>query len=161
MAVSNFVEGTGATGFGDTGQWCTQDSVSLRFDPDGGLTVSSGVTTTGQGVPSMLATLAADALRVPVGDIRVVIGDTDATPYGLGGWASRSTIVAAGAMVQVAATLREKGLRVAAHRLEAAPQDIVLDEHGFHGAGSPHRALTWRDVAAVAHARAFDLPPGE
>ncbi len=161
MAVSNFVEGTGATAFGDTGQWCTQDSVTLRFDPDGSLTVSSGVSTTGQGVPSMLTTLAADALGVPVEHIRVVIGDTDATPYGLGGWASRSAVVATGAMERAAATVREKAVRIAAHRLEASVEDVVLDSHGFHVAGSPDRALTWRDVAKVAYNRTPDLPPGE
>ncbi len=160
MAVSNFVEGTGATGFGDTGQWGTQDSVSLRFDPDGSLTVSSGVSTTGQGVPSMLATLAADALGVPVEDIRVVLGDTEATPYGLGGWASRSTIVASGAMVRAAATVRDKAVRIAAHLLEAAPEDVVLDEGGFHITGSPDRSRSWRDVATAAYVRTFGLPPG-
>jgi len=161
FAVSNFVEGTAATGFGDTGQWCSQDSVSIRVEPDGSVTVSSGVTTTGQGVPTMLATLAADALGVPIERVRVVIGDTDVAPYGLGGWASRSTVVASGAMLRAAGIVRDKALRIAAHLLEAAPEDITLEDGSFYPAGSPDRSVGWKQVATTALVRTFDLPPGE
>ena len=101
-----------------------------------------------------------DALGVPVEDIRVLLGDTDVAPYGLGGWASRSTIVASGALVRAAATVRDKAVRIAAHLLEAAPEDVVLDEGGFHITGSPDRSRSWRDVATAAYVRTFDLPPG-
>jgi aerobic carbon-monoxide dehydrogenase large subunit len=158
MGVSNFVEGTAATGMGDTGLWGTQESVALRFDPDGGLTVSSGVTTTGQGVTTMLATMAADTVGVPIKCIRVVMGDTDTTPYGLGGWASRSTISAAGAMLKAAEGIRDKALRIAGHLLEVAPEDVVIEDGVLHVAGSPDRFISWRDVARTALVRVSDLP---
>jgi len=158
MGISNFVEGTGASAVGDTGLWGTQESVALRFDPDGGLTVSSGVTTTGQGVTTMLATMAADSVGVPLEHVRVVIGDTDSAPYGLGGWASRSTIVAGGAMLKAADVIRDKALRIAGHLLEAAAEDVVIEDGVLHLAGSPDRFVTWKDVAHTAYVRVKDLP---
>ncbi len=161
LAASSFVEGTAATGAGDTGLWGTQDSVAIRIDPDGGATVAAGVTTTGQGVRSMLAAIAADALDIEIDRVRVSVGDTDVAPYGLGGWASRSTVVASGAMLRAAAAIRAKAIRIAAHLLEAAAEDVVAEDGSFHPAGSPDRSVGWPEVATAALIRTFDLPPGE
>ena len=160
VGFSNYLEGTGASYFGNTGHWADHDAVAIRFDPDGSVTVSSGVTTTGQGVPTMLATFAAETLRLPRDRIRVVIGDTARTPYGLGAFASRSTGVAGGAMLQAGGRLLEKGRRIAAHLLEAAPEDVDLGDGGFHVVGTD-RTVGWRDVATAAFVRVVDLPPGE
>jgi aerobic carbon-monoxide dehydrogenase large subunit len=51
----------------------------------------------------------------------------------------------------------EKARRIAAHLLEAAHEDVVQVDSGFAVAGVPNRAVTWRQIAAAAHAR---LPPG-
>jgi carbon-monoxide dehydrogenase large subunit len=158
LGFANYLEGTVPSYFPNTGNWGGQDSVSVRFEPDGGVTVASGVTTTGQGVRTMLATLAADTLGVPLESIRVVIGDTDEAPYGLGGWGSRSTGVAGGAMLKAAGTVREKARRIAAHLLEAAPEDVIVADGAFRVAGSPESSVTWRDVATAAYVRTLDLP---
>jgi aerobic carbon-monoxide dehydrogenase large subunit len=160
VGFSNYLEGTGASYFGNTGYWADHDAVAMRFDPDGSVTVSSGVTTTGQGVPTMLATLAAETLHLPRERIRVVIGDTARTPYGLGAFASRSTGVAGGAMLEAGGRLLEKGRRIAAHLLETAPEDVELVEGGFGVVGTDRR-VDWRAVATSALVRVVDLPPGE
>lgn len=160
VGCSAYIEGTGGSDFGTTGFWADQDTVRLRFDPDGSLTVGSGVSTTGQGVPTMLATLAAQTLRVPRDAIHVVIGDTARAPHGLGGWGSRSTGVAGGALLRAAAEVCAKGRRIAAHLLTVAPEEVELGDDGFVHADSTRR-VDWATVASTALVRVVDLPPGE
>ena len=159
-AVVNYVEGTTGSFLGATGNWTSQDSCGLAFGPDGTVIVRTGVSTGGQGVWTMVATLTAEALGVPVERVRVMLGDTDLTPYGLGGWGSRSTNVFGGALLKAARTVTDKGRVIAAHLLEAAVGDIVAEDGVFHVAGSPQPRVSWADVARAAYVRTVDLPPG-
>ncbi|HEX5147226.1 MAG TPA: xanthine dehydrogenase family protein molybdopterin-binding subunit [Conexibacter sp.] len=159
LGIATYVEGTAANYRFTSGHWGHQETVDVRFDADGGATVAVGVTTTGQGVPTMVATIAADALGLPIEHVRVAIGDTDTSPFGLGGFASRSTVVVAGALDVATREVREKGLRIAAHLLEAAPGDLEVADGRFAVRGSPGRSVSWREVATAAYARTLDLPP--
>ena len=66
------------------------------------MTVLAGVTSQGQGLETTLAQLVASELGVPVETVRVVIGDTDATPFGLGAFASRQAVIGGGAALRAA-----------------------------------------------------------
>jgi carbon-monoxide dehydrogenase large subunit len=158
MGVASYVEGVAPTYFGTSGNWTSQDAAVLRFDPGGGLTVAVGVITAGQGLRTMVATLVSEELQVPIDDVRVVIGDSDLAPYGLGGWGSRSTIVAGGAIALAAEELRGKAVRLAAHLLEAAPEDVELVDGRFRARGAPDVSMGWGDVATAALVRTMDLP---
>lgn len=160
-AIATFVEGTVPTYFATTGHWTSQDSATVRVDADGSVTVAVGTSTTGQGVPTMIATFAADCLGVPRDQVSVVIGDTDACPYGLGGWGSRSTAVMGGAIRKAADVVRSKALRIASHMLEAAPDDVVVENGEFHVRGSQTPSVSWAQVATTANIRVMDLPEGE
>ena len=59
-------------------------------------------------------------------DVTVVAGDTAVIPHGQGGFASRQTITAGSAVHMAAVAVREKALTVAAHLLEASPQDLEM-----------------------------------
>jgi len=158
VGYATYIEGTTASALGGTGIWGAQDSCDIRFDPDGGVTVSVGVTTTGQGVATMVATVTAQELRVEPERIRVEIGDTDGAAYGTGAWGSRSTVVASGAIKAAAAELREKGSKIAAHLLECAPEDLVVADGSFSVRGSPGQGVSWDRVAEVALTRTFEMP---
>jgi carbon-monoxide dehydrogenase large subunit len=160
FGVASYVEGVAATYFGTTGHWTSQDAADIRFDPDGGVTVSVGVSTTGQALKTMVATVLAETLGLRLDQIRVVMGDTDTCPYGLGSWASRSTVVAAGAIVRAAEAIQDKARRIAAHMLEVAPEDLVFADGLIHVQGSRGRAVSWQDVAQRALIRTLELPPG-
>lgn len=159
--IATFLEGTIPSAFGSTGHWLAQDSAAIRVEPDGSVVVAVGVTTTGQGTPTMVATLTADLLGVPRDQVKVEIGDTATCPYGLGGWGSRSTAVAAGAIEKAAAVLRAKAVRIASHLLEASPGDVVVEGGVFHIRGSRQPSVPWSTVATVATIRLMDLPDGE
>src|SRR5262249_26544740 len=76
--------------------------------------------------------IVAEELGIPVTDIKVMEGDTDNTPYGLGTYASRSTPVAGAATAMVSRKLADKARSIAAHLLEAAPADIELHAGKFN-----------------------------
>jgi aerobic carbon-monoxide dehydrogenase large subunit len=160
LGVANYVEGVVPSYYPTSGHWTAQDAATVRVEADGSVVASVGVSTAGQGLRTMVATVTAEALGVPIEDVRVVMGDTDRAPYGLGGWGSRSTGVAAGAIVEAAAAIREKAFRIASHQLEAATEDLVIDAGRIHVAGSPDRGVTWAAIARIAVVRTLDLPPG-
>jgi carbon-monoxide dehydrogenase large subunit len=160
LGFATYREGTTPTHFGASGKWTSQESALIRIDPDGGVLVSSGATTQGQGTVSLLATVAADALGVPIESIRVLLGDTDQCPYGLGGWGSRMAVTGSGAILKAATRVREKVLRVAAHLLEASTDDLEMSEGLVRVVGTD-RSVTVADVSAAANMQTFKLPPGE
>src|SRR4051794_36634120 len=67
----------------------------LRFEPGGTVVVLSGKAEVGQGVRTSLAQAVAEELRLPVDKVRVVLADTDLTPFDMGTFGSRSTPVMA------------------------------------------------------------------
>ena len=159
-AATNYVEGGTPTYFGTTGHWASQDSASVRMNPDGSVVVLVGVQAMGQGLVSMLTTLTAESLGVPASDVRVVMGDTDRTPYSLGAWGSRSTNVASGALEKAVDEIVGKGLLIAAHLLEASPDDLEVQSGGFGVRGSPDSRVSWKEVATTANILVMNLPDG-
>jgi carbon-monoxide dehydrogenase large subunit len=133
------------------------DSAELRVHPTGKAILKLGVKTQGQGHETTFAQIVADELGIPVTNIKVVEGDTDNTPYGLGTYASRSTPTAGAATAVIARKLADKAKRIAAHLLEAADADIELENGTFSVRGTPTRSVTIQDVALAAYT---NLPDG-
>jgi aerobic carbon-monoxide dehydrogenase large subunit len=160
VGYATYLEGSAPTYFATTGHWGSHESVSVRVDSDGGVQVFAGGAPTGQGLVTMLSTLAADAFGIPRDTVRVSLGDTDESPYGLGAWGSRSTITAGGALLKAAAEVRRKMLAIAAHRLEVNDGDLVIDDGSIHPIGSDRPSMSFSDVAMIATTRTIDLPAG-
>jgi carbon-monoxide dehydrogenase large subunit len=133
------------------------DSAELRLHPTGKAILKLGVKSQGQGHETTFAQIVAEELGIPPEDIRVEEGDTDTTPYGLGTYASRSTPTAGAATALVARTLREKARKIAAHLLEASPEDLDWDGERFAVKGAPDRAKTIQEVVFAAYT---NLPEG-
>ena len=158
---ATYIEPTVPTWFGTTGHWAASDSASISVDPGGGVTVAVGVQAMGQGAETMVATVAAGELGVPIEAVRVVRGDTDRSPYGLGAWGSRTAAVASGAVVKAAREVRDKAVRIAAYLLEADPSDLVVGDGTIHVRGSVGSSIRWEDIGRTAHVRVVDMPPGD
>src|ERR671911_1134247 len=127
------------------------DSAELRVHPTGKAILKLGVRSQGQGHETTFAQIVANELGIPVGDVKVMEGDTDNTPYGLGTYASRSTPVGGAATVMVARKLREKATKIAAHLLEAAEEDMQWEGGRIFVKGSPSQGVTIQDVALAAY----------
>jgi aerobic carbon-monoxide dehydrogenase large subunit len=127
------------------------DSAELRVHPTGKAILKLGVKSQGQGHETTFAQIVAHELGLPPEDVLVQEGDTDNTPYGLGTYASRSTPTAGAATAVVSRKLRDKARQIAAHLLEAAPEDLEWTADRFAVRGTPDRAVTIQDVAFAAY----------
>ena len=141
--------GYGSPAFAARGMEITPgwETVEVVMDPSGHVEARIGASPHGQGLDTTLAQLVADEVGVAPHDVRVVHGDTDRTPYGWGTFASRSLVISGGADALAARKIREKLLIIASHVLEAAPDDIVL-ENGSAKVSGTDRAVTIADARA-------------
>ena len=160
VGFAAYIEGVGPTYWGTSGRWSTGDACTITIDPDGKVVVAAAVSAMGQGVETMIATVAADTLGVPIDDVSVRLGDTDVSPYGLGSFGSRSTIVATGGVLLAGGQIRDKVLEIAAHKLEAAVDDLVIEQGSVHVRGSVEPKVTLAEIATAAYMRTFELPEG-
>jgi carbon-monoxide dehydrogenase large subunit len=148
-------EVAGAVGFGG-GLW---ESAIVRFHPTGKVTLLVGVAPHGQGEETTFAQIIADQLGVSVNDVDVVYGDTGETPMGWGTYGSRTTPVASGAIMGAIDQIKDKGVKIAAHLLEAAEEDIEFSNGMFSVKGSREEGKTIQDIALAANT-AWDMPEG-
>ena len=110
IGISAYVEGTGIGPY---------EGAVVRLDGSGKAVVATGACSQGQGHETVFAEVAADALGTTPEDVTVVGGDTAAIPFGVGTFASRSTVLAGNAIATAAGQVREKLVRAAAALLEA------------------------------------------
>ena len=159
IGIAHFTEavGAGPSRIYDIAGLKMIDSAELRVHPTGKAILKLGVKSQGQGHETTFAQIVAQELGIPVTDIKVVEGDTDNTPYGLGTYASRSTPVGGAATAMVSRQLATKARKIAAHLLEAAEDDIELENGKLFVRGTPDRSVTIQDVALAAYT---NLPDG-
>ena len=135
------------------------ESANVKVHLTGKVVVTTGTTPHGQGHETTFAQLVADELGVPYDDIQVRHSDTLGTPFGFGSYGSRSLSVGGTAIYKSVAKVREKAKRLAAHMLEAAPEDIVWEDGKAHVRGAPASLKTLGEIALQASV-AYDLPEG-
>ncbi|OLE39694.1 MAG: hypothetical protein AUG00_01140 [Candidatus Rokubacteria bacterium 13_1_20CM_2_70_7] len=136
------------------------ESGSVRVERTGTVTVVTGSSAHGQGHETTWAQIVADVLGVEPADVVVRHGDTRGAPQGFGTFGSRSTALGGSAVFRAATEVREKGRRIAANALEAAPADVVAVPGGFQVTGAPAKKVTWARVADAAY-RGVYLAPGD
>ena len=160
VGYANYVEPTSPSYHLTTGHWGGGDAATVRVDPDGSVRIAAGLSAFGQGAETAAAQLAADALGVSPEDVTVILGDTERAPYGLGSWGSRGAMMLTGSVLMASERLMAKARTIAAHMLEAAEADVVLEDGAFHVAGSSQPSVGWAEVATAAWVRTVDLPDG-
>ena len=131
----------------------------VRVNPDATVTVVIGTGPTGQGHETTWAQIVGDGLGIPVENVRVRHGDTQEHPMGIGTFGSRSLSVDGAAAYEATTRVKEKAAKIAAHLLEASPDDVVLADGGAHVAGSPDKSVEWAAIAKAAY-QAHTLPEG-
>jgi carbon-monoxide dehydrogenase large subunit len=153
IGLALFVEDTGLGPY---------EGIRVRVDPGGRVFVFSGASSQGQAHETTLAQIVADGLSVPIEQVTVVPGDTDGIPQGVGTFASRVAVLAGSSAAHASAEVRNKALAVAAAELEAAPEDLTIEDGLISVRGAPGRGLTLGAVAAIASAPrpGYALPGG-
>jgi carbon-monoxide dehydrogenase large subunit len=124
----------------------------VEVEEDGTIIARVGTSSHGQGHATSFAMIVAELLGVPMESVRVVQSDTALVPRGTGTMGSRSLQIGGSALYKASEEVIEKARRLAAHLLEASPDDIVLHEGGKVGvAGVPASALGWGELALAAN----------
>jgi carbon-monoxide dehydrogenase large subunit len=136
------------------------ESANVRVHLTGKVVVTTGSLSHGQGHETTLTQIAASELGVPVEDVTVELGDTLGTPFGYGSYGSRSAAVGGVALYQSLQRIKAKARRIAAHMLEAHPDDVELENGRAFVKGSPATGKTIQEIAGAA-ALGYDLPEGE
>ena len=88
------------------GTWSTSGGAWLHVGSDGVVTAFTGKVDVGQDNRTALRLLVAEELRVPLGRVRLAMGDTDLCPYDMGTFGSRSMPDAGSALSRAAAFAR-------------------------------------------------------
>jgi carbon-monoxide dehydrogenase large subunit len=130
------------------------ETVDLRFEPDGKVALRTGVQAMGQGHLSTFVPLLARRLGIDSAAVRLVQGDSDEVPAGTPSVASRSIMMAGSATTLACDQAIEKGRRGAAHFLEADAGDIDFTDGTFRVVGTD-RTISILDLAALMRATAM------
>ena len=126
------------------------EAASIRVEPDGAVRAMLGTHNHGQGHATTFAQILSSRLGVPVENVEVVEGDTDAVPHGTGTFGSRSIAVGGCALDRAADKIVAKGKLIAAHLMEAAAGDVDFNDGAFVIAGTDRR-VSFAEVAQAAY----------
>ena len=147
MACSHYVSGA-AKPIHWTGE--PHAAVNVRVDFDGGVTALTGAADIGQGSSTMVAIAVAETLGISLDRVRVVAGDSAVTPKDNGAYSSRITFMVGNAAIDAARKLKAILVEAAAHKLEAAPEDIECVAEEFHVGSGKQSSLPFAEVVKAA-----------
>jgi carbon-monoxide dehydrogenase large subunit len=156
IGISHYVEPTGG---GDVGPTATEVA-TIRVEPSGKVQLYMGTGSHGHSLETTMVQVVAEHLGVPIEDVVLHQGDTQTSPYGGGTVGSRSAVKAGAAARLSAIQVREKVVAIAAHLMEAAPEDLELTDGVITVKGSPEGRMTLGQVATAAYYAPHNLPDG-
>jgi len=149
LGIGNYVEGTGRGPY---------ESGSVSIGESGQITVTTGATAQGQGTKTMLAQIVAEAFDTELDKVRVIVGDTTASPLGLGAYASRQAVTAGNAVFEAAQTVVQKAKLAAASMLEASIEDLELKDGEVRVRGSDMKLPLAHVAKALTGVPGFAMP---
>jgi carbon-monoxide dehydrogenase large subunit len=138
----------------------SQDGATVRLDSTGAIFCHTGVSEQGQGAEAVIAQCVATSFGVPIERVRVIMGDTDNTPYGGGTWASRAAGIGGEAAWQAGKALRANVLAVAGSILQAKPEALDIRDGIVVDRDTGAERIGLDEVARVAYFRPDTLPAG-
>ena len=126
------------------------DTAELRVNADGSVSLFTGSTSMGQGNETAFAQIVSDKLGVPPERIQVFWGDSDLLGNGRGNGGSGALTVGGSAVTRATEKVIERGRRIAARLLEAAPDDVIHQDGKFTVKGTD-KGVTFANVARAAY----------
>jgi len=133
------------------------DQATVRVTADGGLELRAGIHSHGQGMETTLAQIANEVLGVPVAKIKLVHGDTALTPYSTGTYASRSIVMAGGAVAVTCRELIPRIVKIGAHLLKEEENAVRFEAGEVVGAAG---RVTLGQIADAWYLHPDRLPAG-
>lgn len=133
------------------------ETATVRVLPTAKVQVVTGTAPHGQGHETSWAMIAAEKLGIDPADIDVLHSDTAISPFGLDTYGSRSLPVGGVAIAMACDKVIDKARQIAAHQLEANPDDLTFANGEFTVEGSPDRSMPLATIAFEAFT-AHNLP---
>jgi carbon-monoxide dehydrogenase large subunit len=120
----------------------------------------TSITEQGQGSESLTAQIIGSVLGVSMDRVRVILGDTDVTPYGGGTWASRGAGIGGEAALQAAKILRNNIVDVAAAILQSSSAELDIVDGIIVNVSDGAARIALNELARIVYFRPDTLPPG-
>ncbi|MBE3575332.1 MAG: xanthine dehydrogenase family protein [Firmicutes bacterium] len=137
------------------------ESATISIDPAGNFHLKLHSQAMWGNSPETVATMVlAEQFGIDPHQVNVTYADSAHALPSTGPGGSRFTVMVSGAVVGASKMLKDKLFRIAAHLLEARPEDVELVDGRVQVKGAPQRSKTLAELAAVAHFFALSLPPG-
>lgn len=130
----------------------TTSTSTAKLNADGSLNVLTSSVEMGQGLKTALAQIAASEISLPVERVRVSEPDTAFTPFDLMTAASRATFCMGNAIREAVNDIREQLFDIAGKQLEAAKQDLVLQDGKIMVRGFAGKSLSYADAIRLSKA---------
>lgn len=162
VGLSTYIEGCGIAPSAVVGALGARAGLyevgHVRVQPTGKVSVFTGAHSHGQGHETVFAQFVADKLGIAMDDVDIVHGDTDQVAFGMGTYGSRSLSVGGSAIIKSIDKILEKGAKIAAHKLEAAEEDLEYAEGKWTVKGTD-KSVSFGDVSLTAYVP-HDYPEG-
>ncbi|MEX0290580.1 MAG: xanthine dehydrogenase family protein molybdopterin-binding subunit [Flavobacteriaceae bacterium] len=162
VGISTYIEGCGIAPSAVVGSLGARAGLyevgHVRVQPTGKVSVFTGAHSHGQGHETVFAQFVADKLGIDMDDVEIVHGDTEQVAFGMGTYGSRSLAVGGSAIIKSVEKVLEKGAKIAAHKLEAAEEDLEYAEGKWTVKGTD-KSVSFGDVSLTAYVP-HDYPEG-
>ena len=131
------------------------EQAGARLTPDGGLELRVGVQSHGQGMETTLAQIANEVLGIDPDNVTVTHGDTGLTPYSTGTYASRSIVMAGGAVSRSCRVLADRMATIGAHLLQCDVESVTVRDGRVFG---PNSDVAFSEIGRVWYLNPEELP---
>jgi len=130
----------------------------VRIGKDGRVSVFHGESDMGQGQNTAFAQIVAERLGVTMDMVNVAQVDTDISPFGLGSFATRGTLMGGNGVLAAAKNAYDQMAEVAAELLKASTDNIQCRKGVFFIKDSPETRISFREVASQATIKYHGAP---
>jgi carbon-monoxide dehydrogenase large subunit len=161
IGIATYVEPTayGPAYYGPTGAPISvQDGCTVRLEPSGVLRCISSITDQGQGTLASIAQIVAATVGVDIADVEITGGDSAATAYGGGAWASRGIVYGGEAALRAARELNANIRAIAAAMTQASPDDLRIAGGQVINMRTDVTVATLADIGRIGYFRQDTLP---
>ncbi|MDQ0218704.1 xanthine dehydrogenase family protein molybdopterin-binding subunit [Peribacillus cavernae] len=139
------------------------EAATISMDPMGSVNVRISTTPSGQGHETVAAQIVSDVLQIPTEQINVVAElDTSTSAWSIasGSYSSRFASLGSSAVYYAAHKVREKILKIAAHHLQVAEDDLTIENASIYSKADPSKKYSVKRAAGSAHWNPMSLPEG-
>lgn len=137
----------------------SQDGCTLKLTPSGEVNCAISICEQGQGTNTIVAQIVADQVGVSFDHVRVLSGDTEATPYGGANWGSRGAGIGGEVALRAARKLKANVLEIAGAILQSSASQFDIENGAIIERDTRSVRLTLGELATLAYFRSDTLPP--